>query len=131
MNTKNWTLDRMLDGAYAHCQYCGAAIRWNYVLRHPQSPAYIIVGSECVKTLTDQCDPAVAFALTQGAWKQRRHYFYKRLRKTTYIIGPRSENTWFAATSLSGVRSFGWTFEPEIFQTADDAKLALARRARV
>lgn len=87
ISLKGWEVESIEDGA-DHCNYCGTAIRWLFVLRHHHE-GRLIVGSECVKSFTDLGDPDAALAMMKGGWTQRRHYFYKRTGGLTYIIGPR------------------------------------------
>jgi hypothetical protein len=129
--TKNWHLRCVIDlpptDRRSTCEFCGARIRHEYHLYQDISGAMetLIVGSECVKSLTDSCDPHVAHRLLHDEWKQRRGYFYKRVFGITCIIGQKDDR-WYTALAPS-VRS-RWEFGPS-FRSAEDAKLYFAQIA--
>ncbi len=125
--TKNWQLRDVQDLIDAHCAACGARIRWGYFLAHTQHR--LVVGSECVRSLTTTCDPKIAFALLHGKWHQRRRYLYKRVRGRVYIVGPssRGEGAWYTAESDSLTMQSWWNFGPD-YMSLDCAKRALACR---
>jgi len=121
--TKNWTLVAVRDtGGY--CQACGAKIRWTFHLE--QDDLRKIVGSECVKSHTDRCDPKIALAFVKGAWRARRNYFYKRVAGQTYVIGPTRRARWYAAIAPFGVTGGQWEFLHSNLPTYDAAVQFLA-----
>ena len=125
--TRNWLLTRIADGG-GNCEYCGASIRWEYHLHHPDDKEQqITVGSECVKSLTAACDPDVARGFIFGHWKQRRRYYYRRVGSRTWIIGPsRDDQNWYIAYSEEGVRG-DWTFLDTWYAHPDAAKQYLSQ----
>jgi hypothetical protein len=140
---KGWTLDRVFrvhedhaTGAGAHCDYCGARIVWAFRLLHAPvragagdhyleaaKPIEVIVGSECVNSFIDDVDGKASIAFLRAAWKQRRRYFWKRLKHTTAIVGPhRNTNSWWAAIGDTLLDTGSWEYSRRRFRSADDAK---------
>ncbi len=103
-----------------HCEYCGARLRWHYVLLLVDKKT-IRVGSECVKSFLDDGDPKAAMAFFRDAWTQRRTYYYKRFAKFVWVIG-QSKKTggWYVAATES-LRDYGWNFLTWC-DSQDDAK---------
>lgn len=121
--TKNWTLVAVRDtGTY--CQACGAKIRWAFHLE--QGSLRKIVGSECVKSHLDRCDPQTALAFVKGKWRARRNYFYKRVAGETYVVGPMRGGGWYAARAPYGVTGAKWEFLRSNLPTYDAAVQFLA-----
>ena len=124
-----WSLVDIVDKGHSHCEWCGAAIRWEYHIE--QQGRHLKVGSQCVNQLTAAIDPQTAWNLLHGAWRQHKQYFYRYgPNYHVYVIGPRKSGGWYAAVADRGDRTpttYPWDFLPDTYATAEEARLVLAQ----
>lgn len=119
---KNWQLKYIIRSV-DHCDNCEKPIIWCYYIY--QDGLEAVVGSECVKAVSDIKNPTVAKAALVGNWHQKRSYYYKRISGNTWFIGLNKVGKWWVATRPN--KDSPWLFAGNQFETIESAKLAIIR----
>lgn len=120
---KGWILKDIIDAESANCDYCGAHLRWHYVIQDGDKVQR--VGSECVKSFIDDADPYAAFQMFFAKWRQRRTYYWRKFAGLMWVIGQQKSGAWYLAATTS-LHAFPWVFLAPTFESNDAARRYLA-----